>query len=253
MISLATTDDAAHFTFVMLMRDGDSPIVTPQIVDPPWGEAFVIERADSVVDSFARNHSGERIGFHGFWTDATMTLARSVSRSLTSFVITGATVLETGEFPWVTVADGPLGVSYGGGEIHIDRRDAAFRIYAPGDETVFHQGSPVRTRRDGDYVVSAQYEASSVPGVTIAAYPNPFNTDTRIEVTMARAGHLIVEIFDAAGRRVRKLWEGEADFGVRVLVWDGWSDKGHPVASGVYLVRAISPDGVASTKLIRIR
>jgi len=253
VISLSATDNAAHFTFLMLMRDGNTPALTPQIVDSPWGESFVIQWSDSISDAFTRNHSGERIGFHGFVTDATMTLTRSASRALTGFVITGATAFEWSEIPWVTVADGPLGVSYGGGEIHIDRRDAAFRIYAPGDVTVFHRGSPVRTRRDGDYVVSAQYEASSVPGVTIASYPNPFNTDTRIEITMARAGHLKVEIFDAAGRRVRSLWEGEASFGKQFVVWDGGNDKGNPVASGVYLVRAVSPDGVASLKLVRIR
>ena len=53
-----------------------------------------------------------------------MTLTRSVSRSLTSFVITGATVLEWGGFPWVTVADDPLGcVARGTREVllHLDK------------------------------------------------------------------------------------------------------------------------------------
>lgn len=253
VISLSTTDDAAHFVLLMLMRDGNSPVLTPGIVDAPWGEAFVLQRADSTVDAFARNHSGEWIEFHSFATDAAMTLTRSVSRALTGFVITGATALEWEGFPWVTVSDGPLGVSYGAGEIHIDRRDAAFRIYAPGDVTVLYQGSPVRTRREGDYVVSAEYAAATVVGVTIAAYPNPFNAGTTVTVDLARAGHLTVEAFDAAGRRVRSLWEGEASFGEQVVEWDGLNDKGQPVASGVYLLRAVAQDGEASLKLVRIK
>ena len=41
-----------------------------------------------------------------------------------------------------------------------------------------------------------------------AAYPNPFNPQTQIPVTLARDGFVRLEVFDAAGRRVRTLHHG---------------------------------------------
>ena len=70
------------------------------------------------------------------------------------------------------------------------------------------------------------------------AVPNPFNPATVVRFGLASPGDATLEIFDARGRRVRRLWHqthaGAGDYAVR---WDGRDDAGGRVASGAYLVR----------------
>ena len=54
---------------------------------------------------------------------------------------------------------------------------------------------------------------------------------------LGEAGPVRVEVFDAAGRRVRTLHAGELAAGSHEFVWDGKSEQGSAVASGVYLAR----------------
>ena len=46
-----------------------------------------------------------------------------------------------------------------------------------------------------------------------------------------------VEIFDVAGRRVRRVISGRRDAGLHRERWNGRDDAGRDVASGVYFVR----------------
>jgi FlgD Ig-like domain len=75
---------------------------------------------------------------------------------------------------------------------------------------------------------------------SIRAVPNPFNPRTTIWLEMPTATAVNVEIFDAAGRRVRQLARGlPAPIGPLSLPWDGSDDRGERLASGVYFVRAV--------------
>ena len=47
-----------------------------------------------------------------------------------------------------------------------------------------------------------------------------------------------VDIHDASGARVRRLFSGSLDGGERALAWDGRDAQGRAAASGVYFVRA---------------
>ncbi|MFA6110899.1 MAG: LamG-like jellyroll fold domain-containing protein [Candidatus Latescibacterota bacterium] len=69
----------------------------------------------------------------------------------------------------------------------------------------------------------------------LPAYPNPFNPSTTIEYELAVAGDVSLAIYDLAGQRVRILAQGAQDAGRHQVVWDGRSEAGKAVASGVYL------------------
>jgi flagellar hook assembly protein FlgD len=69
------------------------------------------------------------------------------------------------------------------------------------------------------------------------ARPNPFNPTTTIEFSVATEGHVTIRVFDAAGRVVRTLEDGHVTAGPHTTVWDGTTDSGERVASGVYFVR----------------
>jgi hypothetical protein len=68
--------------------------------------------------------------------------------------------------------------------------------------------------------------------------PNPFNPSTSIEYGVAAGGgHVSLEIFDVAGRRIRTLLNERRPAGVGRVNWDGRTDGGSRVSSGVYFYR----------------
>lgn len=67
--------------------------------------------------------------------------------------------------------------------------------------------------------------------------PNPFNPNTTISFYLAREGRVELEIYDTKGRLVRTLVDGLLGFGAYDVDWDGTSDRGERVSSGVYFYR----------------
>ncbi len=71
--------------------------------------------------------------------------------------------------------------------------------------------------------------------------PNPFNPSTEIRFEIPVAGAVELQIFDAAGRLVRHLVEGdELAAGRHTRAWDGRNDQGQRGAAGVYFFRVTS-------------
>lgn len=70
-------------------------------------------------------------------------------------------------------------------------------------------------------------------------FPNPFNASTLIPfwVPDGQQGDPVLEIFDAAGRKVTTLAPGLSRPGACCVVWRGKDASGRPAASGVYVVR----------------
>ena len=62
-----------------------------------------------------------------------------------------------------------------------------------------------------------------------------------------------LEIFDLQGRRVRTLLEANLPPGEHRVRWDGQSDAGRAVASGVYLVRLKTETSTQTRQLVRVR
>ncbi len=61
------------------------------------------------------------------------------------------------------------------------------------------------------------------------------------------------EVFDVAGRHVRRLLDGALQAGLHQVVWDGADQSGRTVASGVYTVRVESAGDVISGKIVLAR
>ena len=71
--------------------------------------------------------------------------------------------------------------------------------------------------------------------LSLHAFPNPFNTQTTIEVQTETERDVRLEVYDMMGRRVAVLYEGTLQTGSRSFIWDAASS-----ASGVYMVVAES-------------
>jgi hypothetical protein len=87
------------------------------------------------------------------------------------------------------------------------------------------------------------------------AYPNPFNPMTTIKYNIAEGGQVTLKIYNAAGQLVRTVVDEEQaprEEGF-VVVWDGKSDAGQRVASGVYFYRLTAKDFVQTKKLVVLK
>ena len=75
--------------------------------------------------------------------------------------------------------------------------------------------------------------------VLLANYPNPFNPETWIPYHLANPSEVVITIYDAHGRVVRRLELGHQQAGYytnrsRAAYWDGRNYVGERVASGIY-------------------
>ena len=89
-----------------------------------------------------------------------------------------------------------------------------------------------------------------VEGLALAAGPNPFATSgagIRVRFT-APAGRAALDAYDARGRHVARLFEGDASAGASVA-WRGVSDRGAIVPAGLYWLR-LSAGGAARTRRV---
>lgn len=81
--------------------------------------------------------------------------------------------------------------------------------------------------------------ASSVaprPGVALSSWPNPFSNTSTISFRLGEPTHVLLEIYDQAGRRIRSLENGTRGAGEHHKMWDRRSDEGTRVPAGVYLL-----------------
>jgi len=69
------------------------------------------------------------------------------------------------------------------------------------------------------------------------AVPNPFNPTTRIRYDLASRVHVSLSVFDVSGRLVKRLVDEVAGPGTFTAVWDGTSENGGRVSTGVYFYR----------------
>jgi hypothetical protein len=84
-------------------------------------------------------------------------------------------------------------------------------------------------------------------------YPNPFNPCTLIRYTLDKPARVRLNVFSAAGRRVRTLVETFQPAGSYSRIWDALDDDRQPVGSGVYLVRLESPESRDHQKITLLR
>lgn len=74
---------------------------------------------------------------------------------------------------------------------------------------------------------------------TLRVQPNPFNPFTSIAFDVGRRGFATVAVYDVSGRRVRTVFSGPVQPGTYEVEWEGRSDGGGEVSSGVYFLRLV--------------
>jgi hypothetical protein len=95
----------------------------------------------------------------------------------------------------------------------------------------------------------------SIPtdGLDLRVLGNPATGPAQISLLSAAGLPLDVRVFDAAGREVRRLFDGLWSRRADVLEWDGRDGSGRACGSGVYFVRAVAAYGQRKTAtLVRL-
>ncbi len=93
-----------------------------------------------------------------------------------------------------------------------------------------------------------------LPGtLTLAAHPNPFRDAVQVRLRLRENRSAEVSVFDAQGRRVRRLLRGDLGEGAHTIPWDGRNDLGQPLPSAVYWIRAAAGEDVGTASVLRLR
>jgi len=86
-----------------------------------------------------------------------------------------------------------------------------------------------------------------------APRPNPARGSTRFEIVLPSPLHVQLEVFDIAGRRVRRLMDEPRGAGTEEVTFDLRDDGGSRLARGIYLVRARLGESAFMRRLVVTR
>lgn len=123
----------------------------------------------------------------------------------------------------VSASVGQTGVDLLGG--------AAYRVYS-GFWNPWLIGL-VEAEEEGGWHVPATYSLNQNS-------PNPFSSETTIQYGLPKQSHVMLEVFNLRGERVKLLATGVQEPGLHAVRWDGTDAADQEVGSGVYLCRMIA-------------
>ncbi|MFC1477498.1 FlgD immunoglobulin-like domain containing protein [candidate division KSB1 bacterium] len=68
-------------------------------------------------------------------------------------------------------------------------------------------------------------------------YPNPFNPETRIGFTLPKAENVTLDVYNILGQKVKTLVSQMLPAGAHTVSWNGTSDVGQKLATGMYFYK----------------
>lgn len=131
-----------------------------------------------------------------------------------------------------------------GADVHIYTDSTVFDVDPLFADILFHLG------------VAGPGVPDGVPRLRIPLdnFPNPFNPTTTVRFDLPREGRVSLTVYDARGRRVRRLLDGTyLRSGPNSVLWDGRGDGGGELPSGVYFGRLEAPGRSGETTMLLIR
>jgi len=87
----------------------------------------------------------------------------------------------------------------------------------------------------------------------IKNYPNPFNPSTTISFNVEKKSHVVLSIYDLAGKLVKELKNENLDPGLYDAHWNGKNQSGIEVSSGTYICKLTSNNISDQMKLLMIK
>ena len=84
-------------------------------------------------------------------------------------------------------------------------------------------------------------------------FPNPFNVQTRIEFQLDAGGPVKLRVYNLLGQTVRERAWTRLTAGIHGWTWDGRSERGGVVPSGVYFYQIETDGGSAIHKMVLLK
>ncbi|MDP8206877.1 MAG: T9SS type A sorting domain-containing protein [Candidatus Electryonea clarkiae] len=85
------------------------------------------------------------------------------------------------------------------------------------------------------------------------AYPNPFNPTVNITFDIPHPSNIKVAVYDLLGRQVTTLLDSRRPPGFHTISWNGASDSGTPVSSGLYFIRLETNSFSQTRKIVMLK
>lgn len=105
--------------------------------------------------------------------------------------------------------------------------------------------------------ISRNAQVEALPsGFALTARPNPFNPTTLVEYTIPAGSEVVpvsLRVVDLSGRQVRDLMQGDQGPGRYRATWNGRSEDGELVASGVYMLKLQAGDESQTHKVVLLK
>jgi FlgD Ig-like domain len=135
-----------------------------------------------------------------------------------------------------------------------DSSAPASALYYIVTATDIHQNQGAKSNEAS---VMASTGVGSLPPITaltvLQNHPNPFTSQTELQVGLPVKGDVRVDVYDVAGRRVRTVTMPARTKGWNTLRLDAQDDRGAPLASGVYFFRVHAGNETITRKMVIAR
>ncbi len=97
-------------------------------------------------------------------------------------------------------------------------------------------------------IPTALAETPAAKSLALSAWPNPFNPATQFSIALPTSGRITLSVYDAEGRRVATLADGEFAAGMHNFAW-----QPADLPSGVYLARLSGDFGRRSLRTVLLK
>jgi hypothetical protein len=83
--------------------------------------------------------------------------------------------------------------------------------------------------------------------------PNPSRGQVAVDFALGEPTRVVLDVFDAQGRRVKRIADEWFAAGRHVSTWRGDDDRGRALGSGVYIIRMEGGGLQATCRTVRVR
>ncbi len=231
---------------------------------PVWTSTYDIWEVDlsaSAIFAFSLDEPLDGVASAGSYADYTFTIENTgqaidfYQTSVAGFGSWDFDIIQgspTGYLNPGESADVIVRVTTDPGALDGEFQDFQLSIQSAMDATVSETSRLVRTTV---VITSAGEFDPFVPGVfkLYQNYPNPFNPVTRIDFSLERGGNVSLEVYNVIGQKIKTLLNGYYASGEYEIHWDGTTDNGEKVSSGIYFYRLTSDEYSRTRKMIMMK
>jgi aminopeptidase N len=121
-----------------------------------------------------------------------------------------------------------------------------FRVILDPDNWVLKKARDVSSDNHPGLPIPNEYKITGI-------YPNPFNSQTTIEIELSFSAEIELQVYDVLGRAVKKIFSGRLYAGTRLLTWDGRGEDDKEVSSGTYFIMLSAKNQHSDKKVVFIK